>query len=596
MFYCHIRKRRLRDGILEGARLSVIATASILTCAIAICPIRARQWCAAVVVTSLTSLGLAHVLYVRFFGSLIPIDSFLYAHQLWDIRYNIVDLLEPRDSWLVAMPIAGILFVRLFPRIESGRFQPRLSALCYLLGIILCLAGSWPAVEDVSAAIRTHAEQRIQRNPVKRLGFGYLRAYIVEISWRTRNRSPLPSLKPKERNGINRFLDRRALQSEANRDTFGIARGANVLMVQIESLNASIIGAQVNGQEITPFLNNLRHRALYCPNILDQTFLGRSSDSEYITLNSQHPLPKGVVAFLHSRNRFVALPRLLREIGYSTLSAHAHRRGFWNRAVLHPRYGFETSLFRREIGEGDTIGWGLADGVFFDRLVGEITELSRPYFAFLITLSTHAPFKELPARYGNFDVGKIDATPIGNYLQTTHYMDASLKRFLEELEVRGALRDTIVLIYGDHTTNQKSIDHSELRRLTGMRQGAPSTLLSLRSIPLFFMLPGGQLKEKLETVGGLVDIAPTVLHFLGIERPRSFVGRLLQGDQPDLAVRWRKHTVVTANQLLMDGRCYDRRSGNVMADKACQDLEARGREELEISQRITQYNLADALR
>ena len=75
------------------------------------------------------------------------------------------------------------------------------------------------------------------------------------------------------------------------------------------------------------------------------------------------------------------------------------------------------------MGEGDTIGWGLADGVFFDRLVGEITELSRPYFAFLITLSMHAPFKELPARYGNFDVGKIDATPIGNYLQTTHYMD-----------------------------------------------------------------------------------------------------------------------------------------------------------------------------
>ena len=144
--------------------------------------------------------------------------------------------------------------------------------------------------------------------------------------------------------------------------------------------------------EITPFLNGLRSRAVYFPFVFDQTGEGRSSDGEFAVLNSQHALDRGAVAFRRQGNHFVTLASTLRRHGYTTFSAHGFEKGFWNRGVLHPRYGFERMLFKDELGAGETIGWGLADGVFFDRMTPELVRQKTPYFAFLITLGLHHPF------------------------------------------------------------------------------------------------------------------------------------------------------------------------------------------------------------
>ena len=43
---------------------------------------------------------------------------------------------------------------------------------------------------------------------------------------------------------------------------FGTAKGKNVIVVSLESLQTFLIGATVNGQEVTPFLNNLRKKVI----------------------------------------------------------------------------------------------------------------------------------------------------------------------------------------------------------------------------------------------------------------------------------------------------------------------------------------------
>ena len=43
---------------------------------------------------------------------------------------------------------------------------------------------------------------------------------------------------------------------------FGTAKGKNVIVVSLESLQTFLIGATVNGQEVTPFLKPIYERKL----------------------------------------------------------------------------------------------------------------------------------------------------------------------------------------------------------------------------------------------------------------------------------------------------------------------------------------------
>jgi len=253
------------------------------------------------------------------------------------------------------------------------------------------------------------------------------------------------------------------------------------VLIQVESLQQWVIGARVGGAEITPFLNGLRNRALYFPFVFDQTGQGRSSDGEFAVLNSQHPLDRGAVAFRRPGNRFVTLASTLRQQGYATFSAHPFEKGFWNRGVLHPRYGFERMLFRDELGPGETIGWGLADGVFFDRMVKALQQQRAPYFAFLITLGLHHPFDLFPDRHKALEVGPLKDTPLGNYIHAMHYFDASLAAFVAELERTGVLSNTVVALYGDHESGL--LVDEPLLKLAGETRWSPRSPSACAACP-----------------------------------------------------------------------------------------------------------------
>src|SRR5699024_10064849 len=58
----------------------------------------------------------------------------------------------------------------------------------------------------------------------------------------------------------------------------GMGRGKNVIVLQVEALQDFVINEEINGQEITPFLNSLvNEEAVYFPNFYEQTALGRTS-------------------------------------------------------------------------------------------------------------------------------------------------------------------------------------------------------------------------------------------------------------------------------------------------------------------------------
>lgn len=582
----------------QGGRLAAISAAAVPASLLLLAPARWRAPLAFVLSAGTAVLLLADLLYMHVLGAIVPVQALVGAHQVGDIGASVRALLQADYLWLVPAPLAGLALALAWP-VAAKEQGPGVRARrrAGLVGLAVMLAACAPIGLALGEAMRSGLGARVFSEQHNAGRFGVLGAHLFDVVRTLGGALGRGALAPEERAEIAAVLQERRDMSD--RPDFGVARGANLLVIQAEALQGWVIGASVGGQEITPFLNRLRRRALYFSAVVDVTAQGMTSDAEYAVLNSQYPLGQGAVAFLRAGNRFETVAHALRAAGYATLSAHPFKRGFWNRATLHPRYGFERSLFDRELGPGPTLGWGLADDAFFARMVPELAATQKPFFALLITLSLHHPYDEFPPALRRLPLGELAGTSLGNYLEGMRYLDASLERLFAELDAAGLSDSTAVAIYGDHDCRLGVTP--EIAALAGEPAGSPSLALRLERVPAFLVLPKGQVVGEVSAVGSHVDLAPTWLHFLGVAAPPGFVGRpLLPGDfTPGLAALADGSAVgddllyaAAGRDIPPGGACFDRVSGARLERGRCAALVAGAQRVLGASRAIADHDLA----
>jgi phosphoglycerol transferase MdoB-like AlkP superfamily enzyme len=561
---------------------------------------RPRAWLVAASIVALSVLALADLVYMHFYGSIVPLTALTAAHHLAEVRASIVALFRPSYSWLAPTPLVGIALAVAWPRgRKSG--QPRKARTVRAVAAGVALLAMLPALGRLQRAMTTELGVRVfsERRNAARLGV--FNAHLFDFARTVRDLRGREAT-PEERSAlVDWFARHRASVRElaGRADAAGVAKDMNLVLIQVESAQGLLIGARIAGQEITPFMNRLHERGLYFSNVVDQTAQGKTSDGEYAVLASQHPLGAGALCFLRADNHFWTLAHVLKGQGYSTFSAHPFKRGFWNRAVLHPRYGFDDSEFRRELGPGPEVGWGLADGPFLERAAARLESLPKPFFAFLITLSLHHPYDEFPERFEALDLGQLEGTRLGNYLHAMNYFDRSLEQFFQQLEDRGLAQDTVVALYGDHDARLDLDD--DLLSLARALPWSPSVFHRLERVPFFAVVPNGPTGE-IDTVGGQVDVGPTLLHLHGIEPPEAFIGRPLSvadldgfAAYPDgSAFADDRYFVSRATDLPDDGACFDAR-GTSRPRRDCDALAERSREHLEHSRAVLDFDLHRAL-
>ena len=583
----------------RGGGILSASAAALLALPVAMLPRRWRTWVAAIVVVLVTVVAFADLLYLRFFGNVVPLVAVSAVGQLGRIEGSITALMRSPDVWLIPAVAGAVVLALLWPRRPKQKGAGRWRAVAPgAIATLVCALAGVPTVTTLARGLADPATAEQMFSKAFLLGqWGFVNVHFFDALRTWREWVGLEALDPAMAARVRSFFARHSAAEARAAADHGVASGANLILIQVESLQQWVVGARVNGVEITPFLNTLSRRALYFPWVFDETGQGRSSDGEFECLNSQHALDRGAVAFRRTHNHFVALPEVLREHGYSTLSAHPFEKSFWNRGVLHPRWGFEHMLFKDELGPGETIGWGLADGVFFSRMAQQLSLRRPPYFAFLITLGLHHPFDEFPDRHKVLDVGELRGTPLGNYIHAMHYFDASLAEFIDELTRGGMLGNTVVALYGDHEAGLSVDDH--LLKIIGQANWEPSVLVRLQRVPLFILLPGQKLSGEVPVVGGQVDIAPTLLALLGITPPRVFVGHHLDPAHPSLAVlndgsvvgRDRMY-VATGPAIPPDGACFAWPGGAPLPRADCWDLRREGQDELEASRFVVLHDMA----
>jgi len=384
---------------------------------------------------------------------------------------------------------------------------------------------------------------------------------------------------------------------------FGKYKGANVIVIQVEALQSFVIGRKWNGQPVTPRLNALLAESVYFDRFYHQTAQGRTADADFAAQCSQHPLASGAVFIRFADRTYDCLPGILKEAGYATSAFHAYDGGFWNRNMMYARMGFDHFYSRKHFTMDEPVGWSLGDRSFFRQAADRIERLQRPFYAFLVTLSSHHPYR-LPAFARTFDAGDLDGTMFGDYLAAIHYADAALGEFVDRLKADGLWERSIVVIYGDH--DHSIADWPSHERFLGRPLPPGERHLLLRAVPLVVHLPdgfmGGEVRHE---PAGQIDVAPTILHLLGIGSDGRIMAGLPLLTDADPGAPDAGRVIAFRNGSFTDGAhfytarppeegggvCYDAVTGAPLSGTRCDGARRAAEEEIAASALAVEHGL-----
>ncbi len=313
-----------------------------------------------------------------------------------------------------------------------------------------------------------------------------------------------------------------SLSDETIKSLFGAGEGRNLIVIQLEAFQNFAINMEYNGQELTPFLNDLigGDDTLYFDHYYYQIGSGNTSDAEFATLNSLFGTLESYTYTLYNHNYYNGLPSILDNLGYDTAVMHAYDRTFWNRMNMYPSLGFK-HYFDDDYYEEDSDykGWNVVsvnDVNFFSQSVEAMKTLDEPFSTFMITLSGHHPFSQKSSNC-KIKLSKPEkGTIVGDYFNTVRYVDHALETLFDELKEAGLYENSVICLYGDHYG--LSCTDSDIKKMMSNLLGEDYGYKWHFNIPLIINIPGSGVSETISTAGGQLDFLPTISYIMGIKR------------------------------------------------------------------------------
>lgn len=584
----------------------------IATCWLALLGPRARAIGITVLDLALTFVIFSDLIYFRYFKDFISIPVLLQAGQVSSLQDSIWSLIYPGDWWLFAdIPVAIALTITLLWWMRKNskaslyyRSKPRKK---------LWLKGAPALVVLAAGIILISYPVQVQKNgwasglfvgnwwnvPIYNVtglfGFhGYDSYRYAKEHWFGEGIS-----KADYEDAKNWFDDRKKLQEQMESEPlYGKYEGKNIILVQAEAFQTFVIGQALGGQEITPNLNRLISQSVYFPNFYHQTGQGRTSDADFITSCSLHPLPTGSVFIRFAGNEFDCLPSILNEESYDTTVHHAYDGSFWNRNNMYHNMEYAQFYSVKDYTIDEPIGWSLGDKSFFRQTVQQIKERGeKPFYTFAISLSSHHPFK-LPYSSTKFNVGEFTGTTFGYYLQAAHYVDEAIGDLIEDLKQNGLWDDTILMFYGDH--DNSLYDMKPYEKLLGRSMTDLEKAEAVRRVPFFIHLPGDdQAGTTIDKAVGQQDTAPTILHLLGIPVKDKYMMGISMLSKAEKPVIFRNgeytdgkvYYIPGSDGLPEHGECLSVPASEKLEPAICKAGAEAAKKTLEVSDRVVENDL-----
>ncbi|SFJ78975.1 Phosphoglycerol transferase MdoB [Halobacillus dabanensis] len=526
-----------------------------------------------------------NVLFYREYHDFLTIPMLGQAANLAGLGGSITKILAVTDIFLfVDVFVAVFLLFYLKPaRLQSFVPKRKEGLILAVIAIPLFLVNlGWAQTE------RTELLQRaFDRNMlVKYIGVLNFHAYDIVLQGQTEAKKTFAD--SNELVPVLNYLNEK--ETEPNSEMTGVAEGKNVILLSLESTQTFVVDNTLNGEELTPYFNDLKEEGAYFSNFYHQVKQGRTSDSEFLLDNSLYGLNRGAAFFTHSGNEYEATPEVLGEKGYTSSTMHANDETFWNRNVMYESLGYDEYYSKKDfdVTEEKSYGWGYLDEYFFSDALEKMEQMEQPFYNKMITLTNHHPFT-LPEDKKFIKEGDTSSTTLNRYFQTIRYQDEALKQFVEKFKKSDLYEDTILVIYGDHfgisENHQQAMGEYLDKDINAYEQ------FQLQRVPLLMIGEGIEPKEH-DTVGGQIDLRPTIMNLLGVEdeNPIQFGQDLFSKDRREMMIT-RDGDFANEEYVGVKGSCFDRETGEKVEGEACASGFKEAEEELALSDSVVYGDL-----
>jgi phosphoglycerol transferase MdoB-like AlkP superfamily enzyme len=442
--------------------------------------------------------------YGRF--NFVAIDYLTYPRQI--VR-NIIESypVAPLFAVLFAATAAIFFATRKYYFLTSesvSSFRQRLkSNLPYFIIPLLS-----PFFIDISLAdvSRNHYADELAKNGVytffaafRNNVLDYEKSYITQDST-----AALTRLKELLKTDNSKFVDDNEFDITRDIVCQSPEKRCNVIILIVESLSAEYLGVFGNKDGLTPNLDTLASESVF---FTDFYAAGTRTIRalEAITL-SLPPTPGRSLVKRPGNGHLFSIGPLFTRRGYETKFICGGRSYFDNMDHFFEEKNFE-DVNQLDFNPNEitfTNAWGVCDEDLFAKTLKEGDKsfaAGRPFCFLMLTTSNHRPYT-----YPQ----KIDIPSGSGRKGAVKYTDYAIGNFLRSAKAKPWFDNTIFVIVADHGATAV---------------GKVEMPVEKYHIPLFIYAPALIKPQKIDTLAGQIDLAPTLLGLLNFSYRTKFFGR-----------------------------------------------------------------------
>lgn len=453
--------------------------------------------------------------YYRFWVDFPDITSiFLVDNFNSELVNSVTALWQWRDLGIIALAVtATIYYCYNRKRIETGSpsGKQRLSAI--IATIVLYFVGqvgyssimrryfnSEKVAFDMQQAtyMRLVNTNSVQTHSIRINGF--LTHYIASAIYAFETFSVNRTLTVDEVNKIDSFIANSGFTFALSDSLQEANSTKNIILIVVESLNSSVIGAECKGKPVAPTLTalNSSDSVFSALSVETQTRFGGSGDGQLLANTGLYPLPRfSTSILLGSKNTFPGLPKLLGR--RKSLAIFADANQSWNENETFKNFGFDRTMCNLDY--EDALHKLGSDAAMFHVADSIIPTLTEPFFLELLTTSMHIPFEdpEIPQAMIPEWITLPDSTvgPTEKYFRMVNYFDTALAGFIKSLKKHNLYDNTLIFIVSDHAQNVTTGNRHTDEKMT-------------------FMAVNSGIGAKVTRPTGQIDVFPTILQLAGV--------------------------------------------------------------------------------
>ena len=308
-----------------------------------------------------------------------------------------------------------------------------------------------------------------------------------------------------ERTPVSAVLQSAASDDEADDRIPFTRRPRNVVLISVESLSASFLGAYGSTQGLTPRLDQLARAGLKFERAF-ATGTRTVRGLEALSLGTP-PVPGQAIVRRPNNEHLSTLGELLQHQGVSPFFIYGGYGYFDNMNTYFAANNYQV-VDRTDFPKASVVFenvWGVADEVLFANavtLLDREAAKNQPFFAHIMTTSNHRPY--------TYPDGRIDIPSPGGRAGAVKYTDYAIGKFIDDAKTRPWFKDTLFVITADHCASVA---------------GKSKLPVASYHIPLIFYAPALLKPGAYAPMVSQIDIPPTLMEVLGKKGDDHFFGR-----------------------------------------------------------------------